>query len=424
VKVLVVGNGAREHAIAWKLRQSPLVDALYVAPGNAGTAAIATNIDVMASDIEGQAKAARQYGIDLTVVGPEGPLAKGIVDFFEKHGLAVFGPNRDAARIESSKVFAKELMSKYGIPTGKAEVFDSYAVACRYVKSQAFPLVVKADGLAAGKGVTVAKTEEEAVQALHECLVDRVFGEAGDQVLVEECLVGREVSVFAFTDGESISPMVAACDYKRVYDGDAGPNTGGMGSYSPPPFWTTELEREVYEKIMEPTVRAMAQEGCPYKGVLYGGLMLTSYGPQVIEFNCRLGDPETQVILPRLRTDLVEILMAVANRTLNKTSIAWDTETCVGVTMASGGYPGSYATGIPISGLSQAESHSLVFHGGTRHKHGEGSVPLTDGGRVLTVIGKGHNIEKARERAYEGIALIHFQDKFYRSDIATGIENR
>ena len=424
MKVLVVGNGAREHAIAWKLRQSPLVDALYVAPGNAGTAAIATNIAVAASDIEGQAKAARQYGIDLTVVGPEGPLAEGIVDFFEKQGLAVFGPNRDAARIESSKVFAKYLMNKYFIPTARAEIFDSYGEACSYVKSQALPLVIKADGLAAGKGVTVAKTEEEAVKALHECLVERVFGASGDRVLVEECLVGQEVSVFTFTDGESMSPMVAACDYKRAYDGDEGPNTGGMGSYSPPPFWTAELEREVYEKVMEPTVRALSQEGCPYKGVLYGGLMLTEDGPQVIEFNSRLGDPEAQVILPRLKTDLVEILLAVADGTLNKTSIEWSAEACVGVAMASRGYPGRYATGVPISGLAEAEAHGLVFHAGTSQEQVDGSATLTDGGRVLTVVGKGSNMDEARARAYEGIAQISFDGGFYRHDIAAGVENR
>ncbi|MDA0988633.1 MAG: phosphoribosylamine--glycine ligase [Chloroflexi bacterium] len=423
MKVLIVGNGAREHAIAWKIRQSPLVDELYVAPGNAGTAAIATNIPVSATDIEGQARAARQYGVDLTVVGPEAPLAAGIVDFFERQGLAVFGPNRDAARIESSKVFAKELMAKYGIPTGKYEIFDSYTVACSYVKSHAFPLVVKADGLAAGKGVTVAKTEVEAVKALHECLVERVFGASGDRVLVEECLVGPEVSVFAFTDGESMSSMVAACDYKRAFDGDEGPNTGGMGSYSPPPFWTDELAQEVRETIMEPTVRAMALEGCPYKGVLYVGLMLTEDGPKVIEFNSRLGDPETQVILPRLKTDLMEILLAVADGTLNKTSIEWSAEACVGVAMASGGYPGSYATGIPISGLAQAEAHGLVFHAGTSQEQIDGSATLTDGGRVLTVVGKGPSMDEARAQAYEGIAQISFEGGFYRRDIAAGIEN-
>ncbi|MBI4282384.1 MAG: phosphoribosylamine--glycine ligase [Chloroflexi bacterium] len=422
MKVLIVGNGAREHAIAWKLRQSPRVDGLYVAPGNAGTAAIATNLPIPATNIEGQVQAARQHGVELTVVGPEAPLAAGIVDCFQEQGLAVFGPSKDAARIESSKVFAKELMAKHGIPTGRAEVFDSYGEACSYVKSQRFPLVVKADGLAAGKGVTVARTEEEAVKALRECLVERVFGAAGDRVLVEEWLAGREVSVFAFTDGEAMSPLVAACDYKRAYDGDEGPNTGGMGSYSPPPFWNAKLEREVEETIMRPTVRAMAQEGCPFRGVLYGGLMLTEKGPKVIEFNCRLGDPETQVILPRLRTDLVEILLAVADGTLSKTSIEWDAEACVGVVMASGGYPGSYATGVPILGLDDAEARALVFHGGTRQREGERPAIVTDGGRVVTVVGRGPRMDEARAEAYEGVARVHFEGGFYRQDIAAGIE--
>ena len=421
MKVLVVGNGAREHAIAWKIRQSALLDELFVAPGNAGTAAIATNIPVQASDIEGQARAAREHGVDLTVIGPEIPLAAGIVDCFQEQGLAVFGPTRKAARIESSKVFAKELMAKHGIPTGRYEVFDSYDEACSYVKSQALPLVVKADGLAAGKGVTVARTEAEAMKALHECLVERVFGTSGDLVLVEECLTGPEVSVFAFTDGETLSPLVAACDYKRAYDGNEGPNTGGMGSYSPPPFWTAALEQGVRERIMEPTVKALAQEGCAFNGVLYGGLMLTEDGPKVIEFNCRMGDPETQVIMPRLKTDLVEILLSIANGTLNKTSIKWSTEACVGVAMASEGYPGSYATGLPISGLAEAEARGLVFHAGTRQEEEERSKIVTDGGRVLTVVGKGSSMNEARAQAYEGIAQIRLEGGFYRRDIAAGI---
>ena len=424
MKVLVVGNGAREHAIAWKIRQSPLVDELFVAPGNAGTATIATNIPVPATDIQGQARVAREHGVDLTVIGPEVPLAAGIVDCFQEQGLSAFGPTREAARIESSKVFAKELMAMHGIPTARAEVFDSYDRACSYVKSQVFPVVVKADGLAAGKGVTVAKTEKEATKALHECLVDRVFGAAGDRVLVEECLTGKEVSVFAFTDGEAISPMVAACDYKRAYDGDEGPNTGGMGSYSLPEFWTVALEREIQEKIMGPTVRALAQANCPYRGVLYGGLMLTEDGPRVIEFNCRLGDPETQVILPRLKTDLVEILLAVANGMLSKTSIEWSEDACVGVAMASGGYPGTYETGVPISGLAEAGARGLVFHAGTRQEKEEGSSIVTDGGRVLTVVGKGSSIDGARAQAYESITQIHFEGGFYRRDIAAGIQNR
>ncbi|MBF8267284.1 MAG: phosphoribosylamine--glycine ligase [Dehalococcoidia bacterium] len=421
MKVMVVGNGAREHALAWKIRQSRDVSDLYVAPGNAGTSAMATNLPVSATDLEGLAQAALHHGVDFTVVGPETPLAAGIVDCFQERGLAIFGPTRKAARIEGSKVFAKELMVRHGIPTGRAEVFDSYDKACSYVKAQPLPIVVKADGLAAGKGVTVAKSVEQAVRALKECMVERVFGPAGDRVLVEECLVGREVSVFVFTDGESMSPMVAACDYKRAHDGDEGPNTGGMGSYSPPEFWSAALEREIQERIMRPTVRALAQQGCPFKGILYGGIMLTENGPQVVEFNCRLGDPETQVILPRLSSDLVEILLAVTEGRLNKTPIEWSAEACVGVVMASGGYPGSYETGFPIAGLPQAERRGLVFHGGTRVAREGAPGVLSDGGRVLTVVGKGQSLRQARAQAYEGVAQVHFEGGFYRKDIAAGI---
>ncbi|MBI2856034.1 MAG: phosphoribosylamine--glycine ligase [Chloroflexi bacterium] len=420
MKVLVVGNGAREHAIAWKLRQGSLVDELYVAPGNAGTAAIATNVTVSSANIEGLAQSARRLGADLTVVGPEAPLAAGIVDHFQREGLAIFGPTRGAARIESSKVFAKELMMKHGIPTGKAQVFDSYEKACSYLKRQFYPLVVKADGLAAGKGVTVARNEEAAQKALYQCMEDRVFGSAGDRVLIEEWLTGREVSVFAFTDGETVSPLVAACDYKRAYDGDEGPNTGGMGSYSPPEFWSADLEREIRESIMVPVVRALASGGHPYRGVLYGGLMLTEDGPKVIEFNCRLGDPETQVILPRLSSDLLEVLMAVVEGRISETSIEWSDDACVGVVMASGGYPGYYEIGFPISGLDQAEERALVFHAGTRPLEGGDGV-VTEGGRILTVVGTGANLEQARQRAYEGIAQVRFEGGFYRNDIATGV---
>ena len=421
MKILIVGNGAREHAIAWKINQSPLVDCLYVAPGNAGTAKVATNIPILPTDIEGQASAAIEYGIDLTIVGPEAPLAAGIVDYFYDRGLAVFGPTKSAARIESSKVFAKQLMTTHGIPTGRAEIFDSYSEARSYVNSQTYPVVVKADGLAAGKGVTVARTKEEAMKALNECMVERIFGAAGDRVILEECLTGKEISIFTFTDGESMSPFVAACDYKRAYDGDNGPNTGGMGSYSPPEFWTAELEREILETIMRPIVNALAQTGSPYKGVLYGGLMCTENGPKVIEFNCRMGDPETQVILPRLTTDLVKIMLSVTNGTLNETPIEWSSEACVGVVMASEGYPGDYTTGISISGLAQASDNGLVFHAGTKQVHEDISDTITNGGRVLTVVGRGPKIDTARTQAYESIARIQIDGGFYRRDIAAVI---
>ena len=423
MRALIVGGGAREHAIAWKLRQSPLVNELYVAPGNAGTSAIATNLPIADTDLEGLAQAARLHSVDLTVVGPEAPLAEGIVDHFQAAGLSIFGPTQAAARIESSKVFAKELMAKYFIPTGSAEVFDSYEEAERYVRMHSPPLVVKADGLAAGKGVTVANTEEEAIKALRECMVERVFGPSGDRVLVEECLSGREVSVFAFVDGETVSPMVAACDYKRAYDGDRGPNTGGMGAYSPPEFWNSDLEREIRDTIMAPTARALAKEGCPYRGVLYGGLILTDDGPKVIEFNCRLGDPETQVIIPRLSSDLAGILVAVLEGRLSETAIEWSSDACVGVVMAPGGYPGNYETGFPISGLSQARETTEVFHAGTRPSD-DGKAVVTSGGRTLTVVGRGSSLPEARERAYGNIEKISFTGGFYRRDIAarTGVE--
>ena len=420
INVLIVGGGSREHAIAWKLRGSPRLGRLFVAPGNGGTASIATNLPIDDTDIEALARAAVTNGVDLTVIGPEVPLAAGIVDHFKARGLAVFGPSKAAARIESSKVFAKELMAKHGIPTGHAEVFESYDDACRYVKGLTPPLVVKADGLAAGKGVTVAASHEEAEKALRECLVERLFGSAGDRVLVEECLKGREVSVFAFTDGETISPLVAACDYKRAHDGDRGPNTGGMGSYSPPEFWTSELETEIMSTIMEPTVRAMSDEGCGFEGMLYGGIMLTEAGPMVLEFNCRLGDPETQVIMPRLRTDLLDVLQAVIEHRLNETTIQWEESAAVGVVMASGGYPGHYRTGVPVVGLAEAQEHGLVFHAGTRLATPGGPAVVTSGGRVLTVVGKGSTLNEARQRAYRGAKQLGFQDGFYRTDIALG----
>ena len=423
MKALIVGGGAREHAIAWKLKQSPLVDELYIAPGNAGTADIATNLPIGDTDLEGLAQAARQRGVDLTIVGPEAPLAAGIVDHFQAAGLAIFGPTKSAARIESSKVFAKELMLKHGVPTGRAEVFDSYEEAESYVRMHSPPLVVKADGLAAGKGVTVADTRQAAVNALRECMVERVFGASGDRVLVEERLSGREVSVFAFVDGETVSPMVAACDYKRAHDGDRGPNTGGMGAYSPPEFWTVDLEQNVRETIMEPTARALVQEGCPYRGVLYGGLILTDDGPKVIEFNCRLGDPETQVIIPRLSSELVEIIVATLEGKLSETAIEWTNDACVGVAMVSGGYPATYETGFAISGISQAKEAALVFHAGTRLAD-DGIGAVTSGGRVLTVVGSGASWAEASKRAYSSIENISFAGGFYRRDIAarTGVE--
>ncbi|MBI4200132.1 MAG: phosphoribosylamine--glycine ligase [Chloroflexi bacterium] len=415
MNVLVIGGGAREHAIAWKLRQSPRVEKLFVAPGNAGTASLGTNLPIWATDIPSLLKAARDHAIDLTMVGPEAPLAEGIVDRFQERGLPVFGPSQAAARIEASKAFAKEVMQRSGIPCARGEVFDSYPEARRFIERRGAPLVVKADGLAAGKGVTVAATEAEAMAALDACMVERVFGPAGERVVIEERLEGREVSVFAFTDGQRLSPLVAACDYKRAYDGDHGPNTGGMGSYAPPELWSPSLARDVEYAILRPTIQALAREGCPYRGVLYAGLMLTAEGPKVLEFNCRLGDPEAQVVLPLLEADLVEVAQAVLAGDVSQAGVRWSQKACVGVVLASEGYPGSYQRGFPIHGLEAAGPDALVFHAGTRLSNG--SV-VSDGGRVLTIVGRGTDLAAARQLAYRAVEGVRFQGAFHRGDIA------
>lgn len=414
MKVMVVGGGAREHALVWKIRHSPKVDEIYVAPGNAGTEAIAHNLEVSPTDVEALARAAQQYHIDLTVVGPEAPLASGIVDLFQSLDLPVFGPTKAATRLESSKVFSKELMQKYGIPCAQGAVFSSYSPARDYVKSRPAPIVIKADGLAAGKGVTVAASQEQALEALSDVMDRKTLGTAGDRVIVEECLTGREVSLIAFTDGKSVSPMVPACDYKRVFDSDQGPNTGGMGSYSPPDFFDQSKVEQVQRAVLEPAVRAMAEEGAVYKGVLYAGLIATSEGLKVLEFNARFGDPETQVMIPRLKTDLVDIMLAIIDGTLDKMKIEWSDEACVGVVMASAGYPGSYETGFPITGLDKLDEGILVFHAGTATREGV----VTSGGRVLTVVAKGETLDEARARVYTNIPRINFEGCHYRRDIA------
>ena len=414
MNVMVIGNGAREHALVWKLKQSPKAGKIYVAPGNAGTAAIAENVDIPAGDIEALAKAAQKYQIDLTVVGPEAPLASGVVDLFQKLRLPVFGPTKAAAQIESSKVFSKNLMQKYGIPCAQGMIFSSYSEARDYVQSQPAPLVIKADGLAAGKGVIVATSKKQALEALSDVMERKSLGNAGDRVIVEECLSGKEVSLLAFTDGKTVCPLVPACDYKRVFDSDQGPNTGGMGSYSPPGFFDQSQVEEAQRTVLEPAVQAMASEGMPYKGVLYAGLMVTPDGIKVLEFNARFGDPETQAIIPRLNTDLVDIMLAVIERKLNKMKIEWSNEACVGVVMASGGYPGKYKTGFPITGLDKLDRDILVFHAGTTVKEGA----VTNGGRVLTVVAKGKTLTDARARVYANIPRIHFEGCHYRRDIA------
>lgn len=415
MKVLVVGGGAREHTLAWKLSQSKKVKEIFVAPGNAGTAQIAKNLNISPTDLDGLSEFAKDNRIDLVVIGPEAPLAAGVVDKLQALGIPVFGPTKEAALIESSKVFAKRLMHKYGIPCAKDAVFTSFKEAQNYVKNHPIPVVIKADGLAAGKGAIVAQSRDEALKALSDIMERRIFGDAGNQVLVEECLVGRETSLLVFTDGKTVVPMVPARDYKRAYDHDQGPNTGGMGCYSPSKFLDSELRDKAIKTIVEPVVKAMSKEGRPYKGVLYTGLMLTSEGPKVLEFNARFGDPETQVQLPLLKSDLVDIMLAVIDGTLAKTKVEWRNDACVGVVMASGGYPGSYKQGFPITGLEQVDGDIIIFHAGT--KMNEGKV-TTVGGRVLTVVATGKTLVQAREKVYQNLPRINFVNAHYRTDIA------
>ena len=416
MKVLVVGGGGREDTLVWKIAQSPRVDRVFAAPGNAGTARSAENLSLQPTDIEGLGKAAKEEGIDLVVVGPEAPLASGIVDHFASLGIAIFGPSKAATQIESSKVFARELMEKYGIPCPRGAVFSSHSEASEYVRSQKLPVVIKADGLAAGKGVIVADSLSGAQKALDDIMGAKIFGSAGRRVIIDEYLSGREVSLIAFSDGKTVLPMVPACDYKKIGDGDEGPNTGGMGSYSPPGFFPEQMKQKVSEEILVPTMKAMAREGLLYKGVLYAGLMIVNEKPVVLEFNARFGDPETQVILPLLRTDLVDVLLAVVQGKLEEIRIDWSPRACVGVVMASGGYPGSYKTGFPIRGIDTLDDDVLVFHAGT--KLGNDGIIHTDGGRVLTVVGMGQDLAEARQKAYRNVGRLNFEGCYYRKDIA------
>jgi len=417
LKILVVGSGAREHTLVWKLAQSPKAEEIYAAPGNAGTATLAHNLDIKSTDIEGLARVAQEKGVDLVVIGPETPLAEGIVDHFQTIGIPAFGSTRAATQIESSKVFAKELMQKYNIPCARSTSFSEYATAKEYVLQQTPPMWIKADGLAAGKGAIFADSIPEALEVIHNIMEAKILGAAGDKVVIEECLLGNEMSSFVFTDGKTVIPLVSACDYKRINDGDRGPNTGGMGSYSPPYFLNPTLAKTVQKTIMEPAVRAMAEEKMPYRGILYGGLMITKDGPKVIEFNARFGDPEAQVTLPLLKTDLVDIMLAVINGNLDQVNVELSEDACVGVVMASAGYPASYETGLPITGLNSLDKDILVFHAGTRLCPETGEV-LTNGGRVLTVVAVGKTIAQAREKVYANIHRIHFEGCQYRKDIA------
>ncbi len=414
MKVLVVGGGGREHALVWKLKQSPRVKEIFCAPGNAGIAALATCVQIGAEDIPGLLAFARDKGIDLTLVGPEAPLCAGITDSFREAGLKIFGPSRAAAEIEGSKVVAKDIMARYGIPTAGYAVFTRPEEAIQHINQIGAPCVVKADGLAAGKGVIVAMDKETALDAVRSIMVDRDFGKAGELLVVEECLIGEEVSILAFTDGVNVAPMISSQDHKRVFDHDQGPNTGGMGAYAPAPVYTPALHRQVMDEIVTPMIRALDAEGRTYSGVIYAGLMITDAGPKVLEFNARFGDPETQPVLSLLETDLIEIIDAILEKRLNTLDIKWKKQSSVCVVLASGGYPGTYEKGKVIKGLDQAPDDIMVFHAGTAEKNGR---IVTAGGRVLGVTASGPDIHGAIRSAYGAVEKISFDGMQYRKDI-------
>ena len=414
MKILVIGGGGREHAVIWKLQQEGGHE-LYCAPGNAGIAQMAACVNISATDVQALADYAAEQQFDLVCVTPDDPLALGLVDLLRARGIAAFGPTKAAAQIEASKAFSKQLMEKYQIPTASFAVLDDAEQALAYVRSHAAPIVIKADGLALGKGVYICQTQEEAEQAVREIMIDHHFGQAGARVVIEEFMTGPEVSLLCFCDGEHIVPMPAAQDHKRAYDGDKGPNTGGMGAFAPTPTFTAELQQQVLQSIVQPTVRAMQQEGRPFQGVLYCGLMLTPNGPKTLEYNARFGDPETQAILPLLQTPLSEIMLATINGTLDQMNVEFSSQASVCVVAASGGYPGSYPKGYPIEGLREAETQgALVFHAGTAKKDG---TFVTNGGRVLGIVRQADTLEQAIACAYKSMGQIHFQDMHVRRDI-------
>lgn len=417
MKILVVGSGGREHALAWKIAQSKLVDKIFCAPGNGGISQIAECVDIKADDIFGLLEFARKQKIDLTVVGPEVALSLGIVDEFEKAGLKIFGPNKKAATLEASKVFSKELMKKYNVPTANFEVFDNPESAKKYIIKLSAPCVIKADGLAAGKGVIVAQDFDEVRNAITLMMQDKVFGDAGNRIIVEECLQGQEASILVITDSREVVALATAQDHKRVFDHDQGPNTGGMGAYSPAPIVTPELFKEIMEKIIYRTIDGLAKEGIDYRGVLYAGVMLTKDGPKALEFNVRFGDPETEAILPRLKSDLVEVMLATTEGKLSRVkTLEWDNWACVCVVCAAGGYPGDYVKNQEISGLDQAAKLDdvVVFHAGTKKV---GDKILTNGGRVLGVTGLGATIKDAINKTYTAVGKINFEGMHFRKDI-------
>lgn len=416
MRVLVIGGGGREHAIIWKLKKSPLIEKIFCAPGNFGIKSIAECADINVEDFDALIDFAKQQRIDLTVVGPDDPLVGGIVDAFEAEGLKVFGPRKNAAMIEGSKAFSKNLMKKYNIPTASYEVFESYDKAVEYVRNQKMPVVIKADGLALGKGVLICNTLQEAEKALDDMFISKKFGKSGTTVVIEEFIEGPEVSILAFCDGKTIVPMVSAQDHKRALDGDKGLNTGGMGTFSPSRFYNNDIALECMENIFKPTVNALISEGICFKGIIFFGLMLTKDGAKVIEYNARFGDPETQVVLPRLKTDLAEIMLACIEGTLDKLTIDWYDNACACVILASGGYPESYEKGFEISGINNAEENEnvIVFHAGTTEKDG---ITVTNGGRVLGVTGIGSDLDEAIKTSYSGVGKISFSRMHYRNDI-------
>ncbi len=414
MKVLVVGSGGREHAICWKLAQSPKVTELFCAPGNGGIAQVATCVPIKATDVDAMVAWAKENAMDLVMVAPDDPLALGMVDAMEAAGIPAFGPRANAAIIEASKAFSKELMAKYHIPTAKYKTFTDLTAAEDYIRSEGAPIVVKADGLALGKGVVVAQSVDEALDAVRSMMVDQKFGASGSKVVIEECMTGPEVTVLAFCDGETIVPMPSSQDHKRAFDGNKGPNTGGMGAISPSPYYTPELAQRCMDEIFLPTVKAMAAEGRSFQGVIYFGLMLTPDGPKVVEYNARFGDPECQAVLSLLESDLMDILLACRNKTLAKTPIRWRSEAACCLVLASGGYPGNYDKGYPITGLDAAGKTATVFHAGTALRDGQ---IVTNGGRVLGVTAVAPTLDQAIDKAYAAAKPIHFEKMQYRTDI-------
>ncbi|MDD5428443.1 MAG: phosphoribosylamine--glycine ligase [Candidatus Omnitrophica bacterium] len=422
MRVLVIGSGGREHALCWKISQSVKCSKIYCAPGNGGIAKIAETVNIESDDVDKLLKFAKDNKIDFTVVGPEVPLVKGIVDKFQKEGLKIFGPNAKLAAIEGSKIFAKSLMKKAGVPTADFREFDNIDEALKYAATKKLPLVVKADGLCAGKGVVVCKTKDELQSALESMLVDKVFGPAGEKVIIEDCLVGEEASIIVISDGKNIVPMASSQDHKRIFDGDMGSNTGGMGAYSPAPVITNELFKKIIDTVIYPVINTLAKDGMPYKGVLYAGIMVTKDGPFVLEFNARFGDPETQAIMPRLRSDLLDIMERAVNGNLGGYSVEWDPRPCVSVVLASGGYPKKYDKGMEIKGLEETSAMKdvMIFHAGTRKGRraaDSDKLLITSGGRVLNITALGDDMQKAIDNCYNAVRAIHFDKMHYRRDI-------